>query len=227
MLLHYDPAKPTRLETDSSGFALAGVITQQAATGLWHPVAFWSRKMVPAEMNYETHYQELLAVMEVFKTWRHYLLGVQVTVIVLMDHNNLKYFMSTKKLNPRQARWAETLAQFDFDIRYRTGKTNPADGPSRRPDYRPSDDRRATVALPTLQSKLQAIEPEVAETGEIRPIHWPGANVSQGTNPLIARVVYTIDAKQRRQVDLGHCPPLGFSLSHLTPSHNRRGSVTS
>ena len=164
MLRHYDPAKPTRLETDASGFALAGVITQQQEPGgLWYPVAFWSRKMLPAEMNYETHDQELLAIVEVFKVWRHYLLGVHVTVIVLTDHNNLKYFMTTKALNPRQARWAETLAQFDFEIRYRTGKSNPADGPSRRPDYKPSDDERATVGLPTLQSKLQASRSEIAQ----------------------------------------------------------------
>ena len=106
--------------------------------------------MLPAEMNYETHDQELLAIVEIFKVWRYYLLGVHVTVIVLTDHNNLKYFMTTKALNPRQARWAETLAQFNFEIRYRTGKSNPADGPSRRPDYKPSNDERVTVVVPTL-----------------------------------------------------------------------------
>ena len=164
MLRHYDPTKLTRVETDASGFALAGVLTQQQEQeGLWHPVAFWSRKMHPAEMNYETHDQELLAIIEVFKAWRHYLLGVHVTVVVLTDHNNLKYFMTTKTLNPRQARWAETLAQFDFEIRYQTGKSNPADGPSRRPDYKPLDDGRATVGVPTLRSKLQAGWPEIAQ----------------------------------------------------------------
>jgi RNase H-like domain found in reverse transcriptase len=60
--------------------------------------------MLPAEMNYETHDQELLAIVEVFKVWRHYLLGVHVTVVVVTDYNNLKYFMFTKALNPRQAR---------------------------------------------------------------------------------------------------------------------------
>jgi hypothetical protein len=168
MLRHYDPAKPTRLETDASGFALAGVITQwHEEGGMWYPVAFWSRKMLPAEMNYETHDQELLAIVEVFKVWRHYLLGVHVTVVVLTDHNNLKYFMTTKALNPRQARWAETLAQFDFEIRYRTGKSNPADGPSRRPDYKPStDDERATVGVPTLRGKLQTSKPELSQVAE-------------------------------------------------------------
>jgi hypothetical protein len=43
--------------------------------------------------------------------------------------------MITKTLNRRQARWAIELAAFDFVIIYRRGKDNPADGPSRRPDY--------------------------------------------------------------------------------------------
>jgi hypothetical protein len=60
----------------------------------------------------------------------------------------------------------ETLAQFDFEIRYRTGKSNPADGPLRRPDYKPSDDERAIVGLPTLQGKLQLSKPEFAQVVE-------------------------------------------------------------
>ncbi len=41
--------------------------------GQWHPVAFFSRKMILAETWYKTHNQELLAIVEAFKTWRHYL----------------------------------------------------------------------------------------------------------------------------------------------------------
>jgi len=52
---------------------------------------------------------------------------------VLLDYNNLKGFIKVKALNRRQARWAITLAAYDFIIKYRAGKTNPADAPSRRP----------------------------------------------------------------------------------------------
>jgi hypothetical protein len=65
--------------------------------------------------------------------------------------------MTTKKLNSRQARWAEKLAEYDFEIAYRPGKTNPADGLSRRPDYAgDSIIDNATIMLPTLQRKLQS-----------------------------------------------------------------------
>ena len=52
---------------------------------------------------------------------------------MLLDYNNLKGFMKVKALNGRQARWAITLAAYDFIIKHRAGKTNPADAPSRRP----------------------------------------------------------------------------------------------
>jgi len=40
----------------------------------------------------------------------------------LSDHKNLEYFVSTKLLNRRQARWSEFLSHFDFRIMYRPGK---------------------------------------------------------------------------------------------------------
>ena len=43
---------------------------------------------------------------------------------VYSDHRALEYFMSTKKLSARQARWAELLSQYHFKLIYRTGKSN-------------------------------------------------------------------------------------------------------
>ncbi|KAJ1577781.1 hypothetical protein NDA15_002834 [Ustilago hordei] len=61
VLQHFDYHLPTRLETDASDFAIAGVLKQEHE-GRWHPVAFYSRKMSSAEKNYEIHDKELLAV---------------------------------------------------------------------------------------------------------------------------------------------------------------------
>jgi hypothetical protein len=155
LLRHFDPSLPIYLETDASGFAVAAVCSQpvpdaHGAKTQRRPVAFWSRKLSPAEANYETHDAELLAIVMAFKQWRHYLEGSAHTITVLTDHNNLQYFMTTKELNSRQARWAEKLARFDFVIQHRSGKSNPADAPSRRPDYEMSEVERASVALLTL-----------------------------------------------------------------------------
>ncbi|SOV06852.1 uncharacterized protein UDID_17944 [Ustilago sp. UG-2017a] len=75
VLQHFDYHLPTRLETDASDFAIAGVLKQEHE-GRWHPVAFYSRKMSSAEKNYEIHDKELLAVVACLTQWRHMLAGL-------------------------------------------------------------------------------------------------------------------------------------------------------
>ena len=134
ILKHFDPALPIRLHTDASGFAISGIISQLHGS-IWHPVAFFSRKCIPAECNYGIPDLEMLAIVESMRHWRHYLEGSRHPIQVLSDHKNLTTFMTTKVLNRRQARWAELLASYDFVLLHTPGKKNPADGPSRRPDY--------------------------------------------------------------------------------------------
>src|SRR5215213_11360778 len=42
---------------------------------------------------------------------------------MLSNHKNLEYFMTTKLLSRRQARWSEFLSRFDFKITYRPEKS--------------------------------------------------------------------------------------------------------
>lgn len=115
VLRHFDASLPIKVEIDASVFAAAAIISQLFGTGAdakWHPIAFYSRKFTPAERNYNTHNQELLAIVLAFRQWRHYLAYSQQTINVCTDHNSLKYFMTKRKLNGRQARWAEDLAVF-------------------------------------------------------------------------------------------------------------------
>ena len=121
ILCHYDPSKPCVLETDASDFVTSGILSQLGSDSLLHPVAFYSSTMSPAECNYEIHDKELLAIVKAFQKWRHYLAGNQATVQVITDHQNLQYFITTKVLNRRQARWNEFLAEFDFKIEFRPG----------------------------------------------------------------------------------------------------------
>ena len=82
--------------------------------------------MIPAETRYKTYDGELLAIVEAFKTWRHYFKRSQHEVLVLTDHNNLRRFMETKSLSSRQVRWAQELSQYHFQIDYCQGKANGA-----------------------------------------------------------------------------------------------------
>ena len=82
--------------------------------------------MLPAKIRYETHDNELLAIVETFKTWKHYLENSQYEVFILIDHNNLRQFTETKSLSFRQVRLAQELSHYHFWIDYRQGKKNGA-----------------------------------------------------------------------------------------------------
>ncbi|MBW0587232.1 hypothetical protein O181_126947 [Austropuccinia psidii MF-1] len=79
------------------------------------------RKLLPAELNYEIHDKELLGIVWALKRWRAILLSISSPFEVLTNHSSLQYFMSSKILTPRQARWAEFLSEFHFSITYRPG----------------------------------------------------------------------------------------------------------
>ncbi|PRP72900.1 retrotransposable element protein, partial [Planoprotostelium fungivorum] len=121
---HFDPSLPIVLETDASDFAISGVLSQRHKDGL-HPVGFMSKKMQPAELNYDTHDKELLAIIESLKGWRHYTMETSTPFEIITDHNNLKYFMTSKSL--------QFLSDFNFTLSHRPGKENiVADALSRR-----------------------------------------------------------------------------------------------
>ena len=129
-----DPTKPFVVTTDASGYALGAVLSQDRGNGL-QPVAFISRKLIPAEQNYPTHEREMLAGVYAMKTWRHYLES-QLPFEWRTDHAGLRYLETQPNLNRRQARWMETLQTFQFTVVYTPGKDNPvADALSRRADY--------------------------------------------------------------------------------------------
>ncbi|KAJ1037218.1 hypothetical protein NDA10_005943 [Ustilago hordei] len=142
VLQHFDYHLPTRLETDASDFAIAGVLKQEHE-GRWHPVAFYSRKMSSAEKNYEIHDKELLAVVACLTQWRHMLAGLPNQLVILTDHEALKYFKSQRRITGRQARWAILLADFDFILQYRPGdKGGEPDALTRRTDMQPAGEEQ-------------------------------------------------------------------------------------
>jgi hypothetical protein len=92
------------METDASDFAMGAVLSQEGNGRRLHPVAFYSRKFSAAEINYEIHDKELLAIVDSFQEWRCLLEGASHPVIVYTNHKNLKYLMTALVLNRSQAR---------------------------------------------------------------------------------------------------------------------------
>ena len=74
--------------------------------------------------NYSSAKLELLALKwSVCEKFRDYLIGSKFTV--LTDNNPLIY-LRMSWLGMSQIRWLSDLALFDFDIKYRAGKSNQA-----------------------------------------------------------------------------------------------------
>ena len=117
ILAHFDSALPSIIETDASDYAVGAIHSQIQKSGKIHPCAFLSRKFSPAEMNYDIHDKEMVAIVLAFKEWEYLLKSCQKPITVWTDHKNLEYFNSSKALTRRQARWSEFLSEFSFTIK--------------------------------------------------------------------------------------------------------------
>ncbi|KAI2652628.1 Transposon Tf2-8 polyprotein [Labeo rohita] len=134
VLHHPDPERPFTVEVDASTIGVGAVLSQVVGdSSVLHPCAFFSRKLTPAEQNYDIRNRELLAIKLALEEWRHWLEGATHPFTIITDHKNLQYLREARRLNPRQARWALFLTRFRFIITYRPGSKNiPADALSRQ-----------------------------------------------------------------------------------------------
>ncbi|ROT85906.1 hypothetical protein C7M84_004043 [Penaeus vannamei] len=110
------------LATDASSIGL-GAALMQRHDGRYKPIAFASRKLNQAESNYSVTDLEALAVVWALKHFREIILGYNVHV--LTDHRPLKYILTdSKHVKGRQARWLDTLLEFNPKIDYMPGSAN-------------------------------------------------------------------------------------------------------
>ena len=126
---YFDPDCYIQIITKVLNYAIGIVLSQlnldQAISTLeillksqWHPVTYFSRKIIFAKTWYKTHKDELLTVVKAFKIWRHYLEGYKYKVLVFTNYNNFCQFMDTKSLSSHQIWWAKKLPRYYFPIDY-------------------------------------------------------------------------------------------------------------
>ncbi|PNF31840.1 hypothetical protein B7P43_G08901 [Cryptotermes secundus] len=131
ILQYPDFQQPFLLTTDASGYGL-GAVLSQGAVGKDKPIAYASRTLNSAELNYSTVEKECLAIVWACKHFRPYLLGRKFQI--LTDHRGLTWIFRVKDPSSRLLRWKLLLEEFDYEIKYKPGKQNTnADSLSRYP----------------------------------------------------------------------------------------------
>ena len=125
LLVFPDFAKPFLLETDASKEGLGAILSQKQDDGRFHPVAFGSRSLMPAEKNYHSSKLEFLALKwGITEHFREYL--AYTPFMVKTDNNPLIYILTTPNLDATGHRWVGALASFEFELEYQKGSENRA-----------------------------------------------------------------------------------------------------
>ena len=128
LLAYPDFTKKFTIYTDASDYQLGAVTMQEGK-----PLAFYSRKLSAAQMNYTKSEKEMLRIVETLREFRNILLGYEIEVFT--DHHaNLTFEETTESSSQPLQRWRCLVQEFNVELKYVKGADNVvADAISRLP----------------------------------------------------------------------------------------------
>src|SRR6218665_441189 len=188
------------LDTDASAYAIGAVLSQMQE-GQEKVICYASRLLSTAERNYNVTRRELLAVIYFLKEFRQYLLGRKF--LLRIDHSALQWLRRTPEPIGQQARWLETIEEFDFEICHRAGtKHGNADAMSR--------------GLIEEQSDVDEMKDSVKEVRWARPIEEITPLAKEGTDPAVGWTAEALRREQQNDYSIG--PVLRWKESNHHPT---------
>ena len=176
VLAYPDPNKEYLLETDTSKLGFRAVLSQKQSDGRYLPMAFGSRVLHGAEVNYHSTKLEFLAMKWSIEYFQTYLLGHHFKVQT--DNNPLTYFLTSTNMDAMKQGWINELAKYNFSLRYQKGKNNTvADALSRISEEwlsdKEADKLLETVPLiPGDYNVVEIFEEEESDSKPERPVTY-------------------------------------------------------
>lgn len=162
-LAHPDFSAPFILAVDASFDGLGAVLSQlPPGSKIARPVAFASKTLSHAQLNYPAHRLEFLALKwAVCEKFSHWLKGQ--TFSVWTDNNPLTYILTKPKLDACEQRWVSKLAAYSFGLNYVPGTKNVvADALSREPFV------KSCIAHRLVTELYSSLLPQVSEMADRR-----------------------------------------------------------
>lgn len=210
VLAYADYQKPFILHTDASSSVL-GAVLYQKQDGKSRVIAYASRSLKQSERNYPAHKLEFVALKwAVCEKFHDYLYGSKFEAVT--DNNPLTYIFTTAKLDATGQRWVAALSDYNFTIKYRSGKKNAdADGLSRCLEDRQKENIIFPAVLKALcQSSTVAAEdcPFVESLALTKPISDP---VDVPEQLLQEHALSSKDWRKAQRQD----PTLKYIIDHL------------
>jgi hypothetical protein len=89
-LQHFNNECEEIIETNASHYVSAGVLSQCDDDVVLHPVAYFSKKHIPAECNYDIYDKELMVIIKVLEQWRPQCQGAAYPIQLITDYKNLQ-----------------------------------------------------------------------------------------------------------------------------------------
>ncbi len=124
VLRHFNVKRQAILKIDAFNYVKDDILSQYNDENVLHSIVFYSKSMISAECNYHIYDKKLLAIIWCFEHWRLKLEDTELFIQMFTDHQTLKIFMKNKQLTRWQANYLNILSKFNFQIIFRSGKTN-------------------------------------------------------------------------------------------------------
>lgn len=115
----YDRSRITELHTDASALGFGAALMQKQDDGRFHPIFYFSKTTTPEESRQHSFILETAAIIYALRRFEIYLKGIPFKIIT--DCNSLAQTLDKKAVNPKIARWALELEDYDYTINHRAG----------------------------------------------------------------------------------------------------------